>query len=148
MSHTPPLTDWQRQMAAGIAQAHTLASNPVFQLVDRMVSSAEARMPKPANPLDIRHAVRAGNLKPAQIDDPDTLLDMLDEYCTGVQRNDEDGGLWVRILATVERMRTDRDLMVEALEIVALTPKTRGVYVLDEQDMQSVRMAVAKAVKS
>lgn len=38
------------------------------------------------------------------------------------------------------------DLMLEALEVVAQVPATRGVYVLDEQDMKQVRAALAKAI--
>lgn len=37
------------------------------------------------------------------------------------------------------------DLMLEALEVVSDVFQTRGVYVLDEQDMALVRRAIAKA---
>lgn len=155
----PDLTPWQRQMAESIASATPLhaAGDPLFQAMAGLMTAAEARMPKVHNRCDPRHAVRAGNLKPTQVDSPDDLLDMLDEHAEQCKRygaqiardadeiDDPSAELWVRILATIERMHSDRDLMTEALELVALTPKTRGVYVLDEQDMVCVRRAAAKA---
>lgn len=42
--------------------------------------------------------------------------------------------------------RQTHDIALEALELVAMVPATRGVYLLDQQDMDFVKRAV-KAMK-
>lgn len=43
--------------------------------------------------------------------------------------------------------RHAREIVLEALELVAMVPATRGVYVLDQQDMDFVKLAIKAATK-